>query len=211
MNIIKKIRVRDATAIDSMELWQWRNDQITRQNSINTNMVEFADHCNWFANVLTNPNRKIMIGFNHDKQNVGMVRFDLNEERTLAVVSINVNPDHRGRGISVYLLDAALKQIQKEHTLVFHAEIRHDNIASIKCFTRCGFTREDTTETSYIYKNRLGIIDAIEQVRVRNNVNWMDLLRLAFTSAPQKAREIVRSINTDDTKISELLKQLGEE
>jgi hypothetical protein len=39
----------------------------------------------------------------------------------------------------------------------------------------------------------------------------MDLLRLAFTSAPKEAGEIVRRINTDDNKISDLLKQLGEE
>jgi len=211
MNIIRKINVREATARDTLELYQWRNDPVTRQNSINTGVVEFIDHCAWFERALVNPNRKIMIGVNHDKQNVGMVRFDFNESQTSAIVSINVNPAHRGKGISTRLLTTAMHQIQKEHALVFHAEIRHDNIASIKCFTRCSFTREDTTETSYIYKNRLGIIDAIEQVRAANNVNWMDLLRLAFTSAPKEAGEIVRRINTDDNKISDLLKQLGEE
>lgn len=211
MNIIKKIRVRDAEAQDSTELWQWRNDEATRQNSINTDIVEFADHCDWYKQTLANPNRKIIIGVNHDNQNVGMVRFDLNEIHSVAVVSIIINPKYRGMGICKHLLNEALYEIQKEHTLVFHAEIRHENTASISCFVRCGFSHEDTTKTSYIYKNRLGIIDAIEQIRAANNVNWMDLLRLAFKSAPNDAIKIVRRINTDDSQISNLLKQLGED
>ena len=38
-------------------------------------------------------------------------------------------------------------------------------------------------------ENYLKIIDEIEKVRTRNNVNWMDLLRLAFTHAPEEARK----------------------
>jgi hypothetical protein len=56
----------------------------------------------------------------------------------------------------------------------------------------------------------LAIIDEIEKVRARNNVNWMDVLRLAFRHAPEEARGLVRKINTEDSKISGLLKKLGE-
>ena len=52
----------------------------------------------------------------------------------------------------------------------------------------------------------LKIIDEIEKVRTRNNVNWMDILRLAFTYAPEEAKEVMRKINTSDDKISDLLK-----
>ncbi len=54
------------------------------------------------------------------------------------------------------------------------------------------------------------IINEIENVRSGNNVNWMDLLRLAFSENPSKAKEIVRRINNDDNKISDLFKRLGE-
>ncbi len=53
------------------------------------------------------------------------------------------------------------------------------------------------------------IINKIESVRSRNNVNWMDILRLAFKHAPDEARKIVGKINTDDNKISSLLKKLS--
>ena len=54
----------------------------------------------------------------------------------------------------------------------------------------------------------LDIIDEIEKVRTRNNVNWMDILRLAFTHAPDDAKQLMKKINTADDQISDLLKKL---
>ena len=34
---------------------------------------------------------------------------------------------------------------------------------------------------------KLKLIDEIEKIRTQNNINWMDLLRLAFKSAPEEA------------------------
>ena len=56
----------------------------------------------------------------------------------------------------------------------------------------------------------LEIIDAIEEVRSKNNINWMNILRLAFKHSPNEARVIVGKINEDDGKISALLKQLSQ-
>lgn len=54
------------------------------------------------------------------------------------------------------------------------------------------------------------IIDQIEKVRSKNNINWMNILRLAFKYSPTEARKIVSKINEDDTSISKLLKKLSE-
>ena len=52
-------------------------------------------------------------------------------------------------------------------------------------------------------------IDEIEKVRSKNNINWMNILRLAFKYAPDEAREIISKINSDDQRIGELLKKLS--
>ncbi len=41
----------------------------------------------------------------------------------------------------------------------------------------------------------LKIIDEVEKVRTKNNVNWMDLLRLAFTYAPKEAKILMKKID----------------
>jgi len=56
----------------------------------------------------------------------------------------------------------------------------------------------------------LKIIDEIEKVRSRNNVNWMDILRVAFRHAPDEARVIMGKINSEDKEIANLLEKLGE-
>jgi hypothetical protein len=57
---------------------------------------------------------------------------------------------------------------------------------------------------------KLKLIDEIEKIRASNNVNWMDLLRLAFARAPEETKLLIRKINSDDGKISELFAKLGE-
>lgn len=52
------------------------------------------------------------------------------------------------------------------------------------------------------------IIDQIEKVRKKNNVNWMNNLRIAFTNDPQAAKKCIRKINAQDNKINNLVKQL---
>ena len=56
----------------------------------------------------------------------------------------------------------------------------------------------------------LKIIDEIEKVRTQNNLNWMDILRLAFKSAPEEAKALIKKIDHQDNRISELIKKLSE-
>jgi len=56
----------------------------------------------------------------------------------------------------------------------------------------------------------LEIIDAVEEVRKRNNNNWMNVLRLAFKENPKEARKLFYAINDLDGEISALLKKLAE-
>ena len=54
----------------------------------------------------------------------------------------------------------------------------------------------------------LKIIDEIQDIRSKNNRNWMDLLRLAFKHAPKDAAEIMAEIYKHDSDISHLVKKL---
>ena len=55
----------------------------------------------------------------------------------------------------------------------------------------------------------LKIIDEIEKIRTTNNVNWMDVLRLAFIHAPDEAKKLMKKINEEDNKISDLFEKLS--
>ena len=57
----------------------------------------------------------------------------------------------------------------------------------------------------------LKIIDEIEKVRTRNNVNWMDILRLAIRNAPEDAIDLLQKVNSEDERISELFNKISNE
>jgi len=56
----------------------------------------------------------------------------------------------------------------------------------------------------------LKIIDEIEKIRTKNNLNWMDVLRLAFIHAPEETKIIMKKINQEDNRISDLFGKLSE-
>ena len=58
-------------------------------------------------------------------------------------------------------------------------------------------------------KNYHKILSKIEKIRSKNNVNWMNILRLAFKLDPKSAAKIMKKINYDDKKISKLLTKLS--
>ena len=59
-----------------------------------------------------------------------------------------------------------------------------------------------------ISEKYIKVIDQIEKVRKKNNTNWMDILRVAYSYAPKKTAGIMARIYKDDSKISKLAKKL---
>ncbi len=45
-------------------------------------------------------------------------------------------------------------------------------------------------------------INKIQLLRKKNNLNWMNILRLAMKYAPEETKKILKKINNYDNKIS---------
>jgi len=58
-------------------------------------------------------------------------------------------------------------------------------------------------------KKELKIISKIQGVRTRNNINWMNILRIAMIHSPKKTKKLLKKINSQDNKISILVKKLA--
>jgi len=58
-------------------------------------------------------------------------------------------------------------------------------------------------------KDYIKIINQIQNIRSKNNVNWMNILKLAFKLDPVNASKIMKKVNYDDKKISKLLSELS--
>ncbi|OAN46645.1 hypothetical protein A6A04_05910 [Paramagnetospirillum marisnigri] len=139
------VELRPATLADGEDLLAWRNDPLTRENSLETGQVARDGHFAWLAGVLADPQRLILVG-ERGEGKVGMVRFDTMGEREWRV-SISVAPEARGRGLGRVLLAFAVGRIERlRGPGAMVAEIRESNAASQSIFTACGFRQSDAAD-----------------------------------------------------------------
>lgn len=134
--------LRKATYDDWKILLDWRNDPLTRNNSFKQDKISEQTHKVWFTNSLSNIDREIYI-LENNLIPVGSIRSDKNSANE-CILSWNIAPDQRGKGYGTKILEMFLQnKIGK-----FIAEIKPENIASIKMVQNNGFEKLD--ETTYI-------------------------------------------------------------
>ncbi len=148
--------VRLATKEDSLDILKWRNDPLTRSMSFENSFVDKKSHENWYQNVLKNPNNVMVVGFVGEVK-VGVVRFTIKKSKI--IISINMNAESRGKGLAPILLVASEKFLEKKLGIVnLIAEIKKENIASVKTFFKAGYEfykkeKRDIGEVNVYKKN----------------------------------------------------------
>lgn len=126
---------------DSSDLLAWRNDPATVAASLTGAAVAEAEHRAWFARVLADPSRLLLIA-RLEGQKIGMVRFDA-ESDGAREVSIALAPAARGRGLAARVLGGAIGAgfgPGARPDLI--ARVKQSNPASWRIFQTCGFTLE---------------------------------------------------------------------
>ncbi|MDA8709378.1 GNAT family N-acetyltransferase [Gammaproteobacteria bacterium] len=153
------ITVRKATKNDSKKIFEWRNDPVSMAMSLTSKIIDWKGHKEWYNLAIKDKN--ILIAICQSKsvsfEDVGMVRFDFNSINKDATISINLNPKARGNSLGQYCLKAAINYLQKSHHSLnrIMADIKSENIASIRTFEKAGFNfLEMTSKNSlrYVYE-----------------------------------------------------------
>lgn len=145
------IKLRLAKKNDARLLFQWRNDPVAARNSLNSNPIEWHEHKSWFDASLENGNRDIFIAMLDEERPFGMIRLDWIDDEH-AEVSINIDPNLRGKGLGRALLKQAVGQFPK--TCLF-ATIKGSNVASLIIFLASGFELTEynpTTGLAYLMR-----------------------------------------------------------
>ena len=154
---MSKIIVRNADHKDSIDIFRWRNDDLSREMSINSDVIRWECHQKWFDSI--NENTLILIcELSSINQSVGMVRFDFDDAGKRARVSINLAQKYRGKGYAKRCLLLALDVVhtEKSISLEIYAEIKDINIVSQKLFQDIGFKMVSMNENGFfVYSLKL--------------------------------------------------------
>lgn len=135
---IPSATLRPATAEDCHRVWVWRNDPETRQASFDSSPIDFAAHQAWFKASLERDDRRLYVIL-ADGTESGVVRLDISGKE--AVVSVNLAPEWRGRGVGPAALQAvsefAFAVLDLERLV---ASVKPENQRSLTAFRKAGFT-----------------------------------------------------------------------
>lgn len=143
-------RLRPAKPADCRPIWQWRNDEETRRQSLDSSFIPYEAHERWFAEALASDRRKLYVVLVEspnacviEREAAGVVRLDLDGSR--GTVSIHLAPGHRGRGLGTAALRALANLAFEELAMgELVASVKQDNRASLAAFEKAGFAVEET-------------------------------------------------------------------
>lgn len=135
-----QIEIRRALESDCENVFSWRNFDLVRLASTNSNSIGWENHLKWFNDVIKSKVVVLLIG-EHVNEEVGVVRYDL--DHAVATVSIYLTPNYLGlkKGFGAFLLQASHDWLIKNHPEVkkIKAVVRDGNEASHKLFNRAGY------------------------------------------------------------------------
>ena len=122
-------------------------------------MVSWEGHEKWFNAKLDSDDTFILIAelVNENISKVGMTRFDLDRQKRIAEISINVNPTFRGQRLAEKLLSESIEYLSnvEREIYVVNATIRESNVGSTKIFQRSGFIEHSRAEGFVHYSLRI--------------------------------------------------------
>ncbi len=131
-----EILFRDIDKNDEKLLYDWANDPLVRQQSFNSQEIDYQTHQKWFARKLQDKNTLFWVA-QKDEKPIGLVRFDIQND--YAVIGVSIDKNQRGKGYGSTILTQASQSFVNVFRLPIYAYIKQTNIASIRSFEKAGF------------------------------------------------------------------------
>lgn len=136
------VELRQANVSDEKMLFNLRNHPQVREQSHNTNKILFDKHQKWFKKTILNNSNQILIA---EKEN--MVRFEKINDTYL--MSWAISPEFQGCGFGKEIVKYAIQRVEGK---IVRAEIKQNNIASIKIAESIGMELTKTVGNTLFYQ-----------------------------------------------------------
>lgn len=143
----EKLCLRNVHEGDSRILWEWANDPDTRAVSFSSTVIPWQEHLNWFHTKVRSPHCRFFIATDTQEVPVGQVRYDLTSDA--ATISVSLDRRQRSKGYGNLLLRLSARALfAVTNIATIHAYVKPDNHASLRTFTKAGYTHSGMTETA---------------------------------------------------------------
>lgn len=207
------VRIFKANKKDFKDFYLIRNQKDSIKNSLSKKPVSKNEHYEWFSNCLKNKKFKHLFIAKIKKQTIGYIRYE--KKDIYHVVSIGLYTKFQKLGHAQSMLQESEKKIGSKKILI--ADVKNFNHKSLKLFEAANFEilNKNKFLTQFVKISQkqennyfLNLINEIEKKRKKNNINWMELLKLAYKTTPEKTKKIFKKIHQTDSQINKISKRL---
>lgn len=130
---------REANENDTQLYFDWANDPVVREQSYNSNPINFENHKKWFESKINDCSCLMIIFQNEKKLNIGQIRIQ-KENNKEALIGISIASDFRGKGYAKDMLQIASDFFLKSNpNFLINAFIKETNLSSKYAFEKAGF------------------------------------------------------------------------
>lgn len=130
--------IREATAEDAQQLFDWRNEPAVREMSLESGPLDWEAHLRWFNKALLNEDLKILMVM-EEQEPIGTFRLE-RLAPSLVLISIILSPTSRGKGYGSSIIQAASAVCEKYFgSVTIRACIKAGNSISQKAFAKAGY------------------------------------------------------------------------
>lgn len=209
MNNKSFVNLKKAKLQDSDFFLRLRNKN--KKNFFDSKWINYANHIAWFKK---NYKKNFYVIYYKNKK-VGYLRapkIGLSYE-----ISICVDKKFRGKNLGRLAFQNFEKKFNRAALLI--AKVKPNNKASLNFFKNISFNLISKSKITFVFckivtsnqeiKKSINLIDKIQKIRSKNNINWMNILKLSFNKDINAAKFIFKNIVNDDKLINQYSKQLG--
>lgn len=153
------MRLRKATLSDAKIIYEWANDPVTRKNSFSHEEIKWDDHIAWYTKKLSDSNCLFFI-LEDGQIPAGSIRLDCVPGPNEAIISYNISPAFRGRGLGKTILMLIEEKVLQDYRFDLNikklvGEVLPDNEASKKCFEHNGYTCISSDSSALIFEKSI--------------------------------------------------------
>lgn len=131
---LRKVELEDVKI-----LYDWANDPVARNNSVNKNTISWEGHQKWFQLKLESPSCYMFILMLGDNA-CGQVRFD--QKSDCFEIDYSIDSQFRGKGLGARIIKLGMQTMEElTQTPNFQAIVSVENIPSQRVLQRCNFKK----------------------------------------------------------------------
>lgn len=125
---------------DAKLIYNLRFEKLSTKNSVSQKKISYLDHLRWFRKTIKLKEEKIFIF----EKNQGYLRVNYFKNKNF--LSWNIHKTLRQKGYGYKMLNTFLK----DTNILYYAQIKRNNIASIRLVKRVGFKYEKKLENNIL-------------------------------------------------------------